>query len=95
MKAAVDNGDTEAISEHKEALELVSGQSDYAAVRAAANRGLHFILVPRSAPVECAPVPDPPMLSFVSGAAALLDAVARNMAAPPEPEATLTAAGAD
>lgn len=49
LSAAVDKGDPEKTSEYKEALELVSGQSEFPAIRAATSRGLHFILVVRPA----------------------------------------------
>lgn len=82
LKSAVDNGDTEGVSEYREAVELVSCQSDNAAIRMTASRALAYIR-----PVQ-APEP-PPTLAFVSGAAALLEAFTRKPSGPPEPEAPL------
>lgn len=87
----MDIGDADAIYDHTEALELVIGGCDYPALRAKALLGIQVILATKAAPVEAAPLPDPPKLSFVSGAAALLDAIARRKG---EPEAALPLAAA-
>lgn len=88
LKAAVDKGDTAAISEHKEAIELVSCQSDSEAIRMTATRALDFIMARPAPPPEPAPI-----LSFVSGAAALLEAIARHRNEPEAPLPLVAAAG--
>lgn len=81
---AEDSNDREAVDEWTEAFELFCLLAENESIRKAANRNMHFILGLRQTQ---APKPVP-VLSFVSGAAALLDAIARNLAAPvPAPEA--------
>lgn len=49
LSAAADDDNLDAVDEFKEAIELVSMQSDYETVRNAAALALHFILVVRPA----------------------------------------------
>jgi hypothetical protein len=75
---AEDSNDREAVDEWTEAFELFCLLAENESIRKAASRNMHFVLGLRQAPA-----PEPaPVLSFVSGAAALLDAIARKLAEP-------------